>query len=296
MIRLFLAALLGGALLTAHAQETDTRAAQAAAAQLEGSLNFMTGEYKVAQANATLELSDEFRYLTQTDARRVLEQLWGNPPDESVLGLVVPANTSLLEEHSWAVVLTYSDDGHVTDEDAAGTDYDELLGELQEATRADNEARREAGYPAVELVGWAAPPRYDAATKKLHWAKELSFDGGNEHTLNYDIRVLGREGYLSMNAIANLSDRAKVSAGMEKLLGMTRFDEGHRYADFNEGTDKLAGYGVAALIGGAIASKAGLFAKLGALLIAGKKLIIPIVIAIGALLSRLFKKKEPAQS
>ncbi len=293
MIRSIRGALLALALCTgAQAQETDQLDAAAAVAQLVGTLDFKAGEFKVAPANATLSLSEEFNYLTQADARRVLEQLWGNPPDESVLGMVVPASTPLMDEHAWAVVLTYSDDGHVADEDAANTDYAALLSELQAGTSAENDARREAGYPTVELVGWAAPPRYDAEARKLHWAKEIAFEGGDEHTLNYDIRVLGREGYLSLNAVANLSDRAKVSAGMEKLLGMTRFDDGHRYADYDASTDKLAGYGVAALIGGAIASKAGLFAKLGVLLVAGKKLIIPIVIAIGALLVRLFKRRE----
>ena len=30
---------------------------------------------------------------------------------------------------------------------------------------------------SMELVGWAAPPRYDKATHKLYWAKELKVDG-----------------------------------------------------------------------------------------------------------------------
>ena len=45
-------------------------------------------------------------------------------------------------------------------------------------------------------------------------------------------------------------------------------------------TDKLAAYGIAALIGGGLATKAGLFAKLGALLLGLKKLLIPLVVVL----------------
>ncbi len=262
-----------------------------AARELVAALDFKRGDFKVAAADATLRVDEGFQYLEAADARRVLEKLWGNPEDDSVLGLVVPQEPSLLEEGSWAVVLTYSDDGHIDDEDAAKANYDEILVDMQKDTSENNPARKQAGYPTVDLIGWAAPPRYDSTAHKIHWAKELSFNGSPEHTLNYDIRVLGREGYLSLNAVAAMQDLAAVEAGMQKILGFTGFDEGRRYADFDSKTDKLAAYGVAALVAGTLASKAGLFAKLGVLLLAGKKLLIPIGIGI-ALLVRKFLGRD----
>ncbi len=286
---------MGSATFPVMAQEADPAAAQAAqqaeASKLVSSLAFKTGDLKVTAAEATLHVGDGFQYLEAKDARRVLEDFWGNPVDESVLGMIVPKTPALDADGSWAVVVTYSDEGHVDDEDAAGTDYTKMLAEMQASTREDNKARKEQGYPTVDLVGWAAPPRYDQASKKIHWAKELSFDGSAEHTLNYDIRVLGREGYLSLNAVASMKDLAAVESGMQKVLGFTEFDAGQRYADYNSKTDKLAAYGVAALVAGTLASKAGLFAKLGLLLLAGKKLLIPIGIGIAALFGKLRKKK-----
>jgi uncharacterized membrane-anchored protein len=84
----------------------------------------------------------------------------------------------------------------------------------------------------VDIVGWAQPPRYDAASKRIYWARELDFEGGQSHTLNYDIRVLGREGYLSMNAVADMRDMAMVKEGMQRVLPMAQFDAGHAYADY----------------------------------------------------------------
>jgi uncharacterized membrane-anchored protein len=265
------------------------------AQQLVASLNFQSGEIAVPEAKAHLHLGEGFRYLPKADARKVLEQLWGNPPDDSIIGLIVPNDAPLLSDSSWATVVTYVDDGHVPDSDAEKIDYAKLLSDMKEQTQSQNEERKKAGYDAIELVGWAAPPRYDAQGKKLYWARELAIVGNSAHTLNYDIRVLGRTGYLSLNAIAAMSDLPKVESGMQRLLPMADFDSGQRYADFNPGTDKLAAYGIAALVAGGIAAKAGLFAKLGVILLAAKKFIIIAIAAIGAAIKKLFGGKDKSK-
>jgi uncharacterized membrane-anchored protein len=268
----------------------DPRVAQAR--QLLASLNYQQGNIAVPGANAHFNLGPEFRYLDKSDTRKVLEQLWHNPPDQDVLGLVVPTAVPLSSEHAWAVVITRTDEGHVADADAEKTDYAQMLKDLQQGTADANAERKKAGYSEMTLVGWAAPPHYDAASKKLYWARELSFSDANQHTLNYDVRVLGRTGFVSLNAVAGIGDSATVQAGMQQLLPMVEFDAGQRYADFNPGTDKLAGYGIAALVAGGIAAKAGLFAKLGVILLAAKKGIIVVVAAIGAAIKKLFGGKD----
>lgn len=255
------------------------------------SLQFRDGEIPLAQANARFRLDAGFRFLEQADARRVLEEFWGNPPDDSVLGLIVPREPSLASDESWAVVVTFNEEGFVSDADANEIDYDEMLVSMKEATAADNEAREAAGYGRLALIGWAEPPRYEAASKKIYWARELAFGDNEQHTLNYDIRVLGRYGYLSLNAVSNMAQMGQVRDGMQSLLGMTEFDSGHRYADFDDSTDQVATYGLAALIGGGVAAKTGFFGKLLALLIAGKKIVIPLLVGAVALIARLFKGK-----
>lgn len=279
-----LAALAVGMGMGVHApaQAQDEGQDADPARALLDSLRFRDGEVAVPGADARLRLGSGFRYLEAADARRVLEQLWGNPPDESVLGLVVPEGRGLREDDGWAVVVTYSDDGHVSDAEAARIDYDGLLADMQQGTREENKARKEAGYRGIELVGWAEPPHYDADAKKLYWAKELAFEGSPSRTLNYDIRVLGRRGYLSLNAVSAIDQLPDVRAGMQRLLPRVEFDRGARYADFDAGTDRVAAYGIAALIGGGLAAKAGLFAKLGALLLGLKKLLVPLLLLLVA--------------
>ena len=262
------------------------------------SLHPETGNVSVPGAQATLKLEKGYSFLPASEAQDVLTRLWNNPPDKDVLGMILPSEDMkvLLDEKAWAVVVTFVDEGYVSDEDAAKLDYNQMLKDMQDDSKDDNAERLKQGYPAIELVGWAEPPHYDAASHKLYWARNLKFkkaDGSSDGaSLNYDIRVLGRRGYLSLNAVAPIDQLAQVRADMPKVLEMTEFNEGERYTDYNAKTDKAAAYGIGALVAGGIAAKAGLFAKLGALLLAFKKLIVVGVVAVGGFFARLFGRKK----
>jgi uncharacterized membrane-anchored protein len=300
-----LAALISASLLFGHIAASQAQETTEAVTTADGAIDpaqafidqmkFRQGAFLISEAGATINVKNGFHYLDASDAQKVLQDLWGNPPDDSVLGMIVPDDVGIVGAHSWAVALTYSDDGYVSDEDATAIDYNELLQDMKKETGESNEWRVEQGYGKLDLIGWAAPPRYDASGKKLHWAKEIAFDGEPEHTLNYDVRVLGRGGYLSMNAIASVSDLERVKTGMEKVMAMTEFNSGQRYADFDSSSDKVAGYGLAALVGGAVAAKTGLFAKLFAVLLAGKKFVILGFAALAAAAKGWFGKKKQDQ-
>jgi uncharacterized membrane-anchored protein len=217
---------------------------------------------------------------------------WGNESDTSLQGTIVPTDVDPMSEAGWAVFLTYDDDGHIDDSDAAEINYDDMLKDMQEGTEDHNAARRDAGFEAVHLVGWAEKPHYDASAKKLYWAKELNFEGSPSHTLNYDVRVLGREGVLSMNAVASIAQLQQIRSEMRPLIDVAEFNEGYRYGDFDAKTDRVAEYGLGALIAAGVGAKLGLFAKLGAFLLAFKKFIIIGLVALGGMLLKLLGKKK----
>jgi len=287
------AAGLLGAVFTvpAFAQDSPEVEQQVAEEEAIPELKFATGDIVLPNKVATLHLGEKYHYLAPEEASQLL-QMWGNPPDNTTQGAIYPAGVNPLSQGGWAVFLTYLDEGHVDDSDAKDIDYDDLLKDMKEGTEANNEARKEAGYSEMHLVNWAEPPRYDAATKKLYWAKEISAADSATHYLNYDVRVLGREGVLSMEAVASMDQLQQVRTDMRPLLDIAEFNEGYRYADFNSSTDRVAAYGLGALIAGGVAAKAGLFAKLFALLLAGKKFLIIGLIALGGFLAKLFGKKK----
>lgn len=274
-----------------HAADGETDPKESARSFLAG-LHFRADRLELPSAHAALTPKNNFRVLDAKDAQAVLTQLWGNPPDSDTLAMLVPGNVDLSAPDSWAVVVSYNDEGHVSDEDAAKIDYDDMLKTLKQAIHEANPERERQGYGSLELIGWAAKPHYDTAGKKLYWAKELEFDGNKEHTLNYAIRVLGRRGYLSLNAVSGMSEMDRVKNGMQGVLDMAEFNPGERYADFNSSTDKTAAYGLAALVAGGIAAKAGLFGKLLAMLLAAKKLVVVGLAAVAAFVKRLFSRNK----
>jgi uncharacterized membrane-anchored protein len=264
-------------------------AAEAAAPQID--FQYQTGDIVLPNKVATLHLGEKYRYLDRKETNKLL-MAWGNESDMGTEGAIVPGDVDPMTQEGWAVILTYENDGHVDDSDAAEIDYDELLADMKAGTEEHNKVRKENGYPAVQLLGWAEPPRYDAGAKKLYWAKELKFEQTDVSTLNYDVRILGREGVLSMNAVASMDQLGQIRSEMQPLIQVAEFNPGHRYAEFNKDTDKMAEYGLGALIAGGVAAKLGLFGKLFAVLMAAKKFIIVGLIAVGGLLAKLLGKKK----
>lgn len=262
-------------------------------AALEQSLHFQQGKVGLGDDLAQLELGQDLRYLDAADTEKVLVA-WGNPPGSETLGMLMPASLSPFADEGWGVIVTYEEEGHVDDEDAEDLDYDEMLAGMQKQTEDDNPERQKAGYPPVHLIGWAEPPHYDGAHKKLYWAKELDF-GGEQHTLNYAVRVLGRKGVLELNAVAAMPQLTMIRGAMASVIERVEFEQGNRYADFDPELDELAAYGVGALIAGKVAAKAGLFKGLVALLLASKKLLVAGGVAVLAALRALFSGKK-AQS
>jgi uncharacterized membrane-anchored protein len=259
---------------------------------LQKSLHPITGDVAVPAAKATLHLGEDYYFLAAPEARRVLIEGWRNPPDaaDGVLGMVFPAGASFMDD-TWGAVISYDQMGWVSDEDAQSADYDEMLKEMQAQEDEVNAERSAQGYPAQHLVGWAQPPSYDRASHSVVWARNIQFQGSPENTLNYDVRLLGRHGVLSMNMITGMSKLAETREGARKFARSASFDVGARYADYKPGTDTKAEVGVAGLVaagvGVAAAKKLGLLAILVAF---GKKALVLIMAAGAAAFARLRRR------
>lgn len=258
--------------------------------EIEEKLTYERGVIDLNNGLATIKIPQGFKFLNAEQSRVVLSDLWGNPPDDNTLGMIFPEHvTPLGDSFTYAVEITYSEEGYIEDDDAKDLDYDDLLQQMKEDAVEGNEARKEAGYSTIDLVGWATPPYYDAETKKLYWAKELKFEGSESNTLNYNIRVLGRKGVLVLNVISDMDKLADVEANVGTLIASVDFNEGSRYSDFNPSLDKVAAYGVGGLIAGKVLAKVGFLAIIGKF---GKFIIFGIIAAFAGIKKFFFGKKE----
>jgi uncharacterized membrane-anchored protein len=258
-------------------------------------LTLHDGNIDIQGGKSVFATPEGWHYLHQEDARYVVEELWGNPPSPNTLGLIIPPGFETEDEGSpaWAIMVSYDDEGHYDDSDAASVDYGELLSAIQEDAAASNEERVSLGYETVEIVGWAEPPSYDATQKKLYWAKHIRFAGNGETTegLNYDVRVLGRRGTLVLRAVADMGELGEVREGVRTILPAVEFVDGERYEDYRDGIDPLVAGGIGALIGGKLLAKGG-FLKL---LVGLWKPIAVGLVAVGAFVMRMIRGSK-AQS
>ncbi|WP_418128711.1 DUF2167 domain-containing protein [Variovorax sp. 375MFSha3.1] len=222
-----------------------------------------------------------------TPAAAQLMRSMGNRTDDTFIGAIFPA-----DDADWMAVVKFVKEGYIKDDDAKDWNADDLLKSLKEGTEAANEERAKRGIPSIEVTGWAQKPQYDASSHRLVWSalsKRKGTTDGNQG-VNYNTYALGREGYLSLNLITNAKDLDKYKPDASKLLGAIQYDDGKKYADFNSSTDKVAAYGLAALVAGAAVKKLGLFAIIAAFLAKFAKLA---VVAGGAALwgiAKLFKR------
>ena len=243
---------------------------------------------------ALLKLPKGYQFLGAQETQALLKRM-GNFPSGSELGLI----TATGEGEQWFMVVRYIDAGYVKDDEAANWDADALMTSIKEGTEEDNKNRQAQGFRPLIIRGWEEKPHYDKGANKVVWAISAQ-EPESPVGVNYNTLALGRQGYLSMNMVGSLEQLPVLKPHVGLLLSNVEFIEGKRYTDFDSTTDKVAAVGLSALIAGA-AIKSGLLAKLWGfiipLVIAGKKLLMLLVIALGGLAAKYFNKKpKPEQA
>lgn len=252
--------------------------------------NTTQGPAKIpVRVQAVIDLPEGFAFLPEAPARDFMKTL-GNRTDPNFVGLVVPG-----KDEGWFVIVEYHNEGYVKDDDAANWNVDDMLKDIRNKTDEDNILRRRNKIPELNVIGWVEPPHYDKATHRLIWsiaACEQGVAAEGDVNINYRTLALGREGYVAMNLVTSQRNVARDKVKVHLLLSKLSFTDGKRYGDFNASTDKIAEYGLAALIGGVVVKKLGLIALIGAFLVKGVKFLVVIGVGALALLRRRFGRKK----
>ena len=237
---------------------------------------------------AKLEIPRNFRFLEAKAAQDFLKAT-GNRPNGQETGLLMHARDA------WWVILEFEEIGYVKDDEKKDLDADKLLESYRRGTEAMNEDRQERGSPPIRIVGWHVAPNFNDLTKNLEWSVEA--ESGGEKFVNYNVRLLGRKGVTKVTLI---EDRDKIDATLpvfREVLASHKYSSGESYAEYRQG-DKIAKYGLGALVLGGTAAAAAKFGLLGPVIAVAKKawkLVVLGFVAVGGWLKRLFtgRRKDP---
>ncbi len=222
-----------------------------------GQLHPQHGKIDIGNGLATLDMPDSLGYLPPDQTDILLHRVLHYVPKVSNLGCIVPTDVAIGTPTSWEAIITYQEDGHVSDADAANLDTGAVLAAMQEENKARNVKLAGMGFSrmGINLLGWAATPHYDDAAHKLSWAIEILPAESGQHNLNYHIRVLGRKGMLETLIVSPLEQLPILEDNAKKILSLMEFKSPNRYADFNPDTDRKAAYGISDVITGHTAAQ-----------------------------------------
>jgi uncharacterized membrane-anchored protein len=280
----FLVAVAAATLLSATPIRAEDDAEQQAEEKLD--VHPTQGPAKVSVGTiAELQLPESAVFFDKDDTRKLLERM-GNITDGTELGLIWPK----AEGEDWFIVFEYDDTGYIKDAAKEKIDADDLLKSIQEGTEQANEERKKRGMHALHVTGWAEPPHYDPKTQNLTWATLNETDEGHKG-MNYNVRLLGRTGVMRVTLVDAPEKLASSKPAAEKILAAFGFRQGSRYSEWRDG-DKVAQYGLTALVAGgagAAAAKFGLFAVLGKLFAKMGKAIVLVIAAVGAAIAKAWK-------
>ena len=165
-----------------------------------------------------------------------------------------------------------------------------ILKSLKAGNEQGNEERRKRGWATLDLVGWSTPPRYDPITNNLTWAIRASSQGSD--VINHSVRLLGRKGVMDADLVLGPTQVATAVPDFDKLLTGFEFATGNRYAEWVQG-DKVAAYGLTALVAGGVgaaAVKSGALGKLWKLIVFG---VLAALAFVKKILSAAFGSKQP---
>jgi len=234
----------------------------------------------VIAGKATVRIPQGYAFLDDKNTRRFLE-IMGNPPRDGHY-LFAPADLS------WFAVFSFDPVGFVKDDEKINADA--LLKTLKEGDEQGNEERKRLGMDAIYTDGWHVPPHYDAGTKRLEWGLRLRSERGSAN-VNYTSRLLGRTGVMSAVLVCSIKTLEADMKSFNGALAGFEFNAGEKYAEFKQG-DKIAEYGLAALVLGGAAAAA---AKAGWLKFLGKfwYVIVAAFAAAWGSIKKLFGRRNP---
>ncbi len=236
---------------------------------------------------AKIKLNENYVFANGNDTRKIMEAI-GNPPTNYEVGSVYPK----YQNANYFIVFEYKPVGYVRDDEKNRIDADAILKSIKKGTEEANKKRREKGFAPLNIIGWHEKPHYDIQSHNLVWTLLAESEG--HQVVNYNVRLLGRHGYTSAILVTDPLTLYSDKQEIENIIANFSYKKGKRYAEYVQG-DKVAKYGLTALIAGGAGAAAVKFGLLKFLAKAWKIVAVAAVAFfafIGKVVKAIFGKRE----
>jgi uncharacterized membrane-anchored protein len=228
---------------------------------------------------AEINVPDGYILANGKDTRALMVAM-GNIVSGNEVGFLAPTNIA------WFIVFEFDEVGYIKDDEKKDLQAESMLKNIQASTEESNKIRRGNGHPGITIIGWEKEPHYNEQTHNLEWSIRAK-DDNNEMILNHNTRLLGRKGVMKATLVVAPDKLPEVLPDFNSRIAEFQFKSGQKYSEFRQG-DKIAKYGLAALVAGGAAAVA---VKTGLL----QKLLKPLIIAAAAAgiwIKKLFSRKK----
>ena len=106
---------------------------------VEKSMHYQTGKVSIKNGLAELDLPSGFKFLGEDQSKYVIEKVWGNMPQENIVGMLFPIGDTPYTDSSYAFILRYEEVGFVKEDDAEKINYEELPENMQKDEAKENQ-------------------------------------------------------------------------------------------------------------------------------------------------------------
>src|SRR5207247_2505851 len=101
-----------------------------------------------------------------------------------------------------------------------------LMNQFRDGAKEGNNQRKLLGFKPYFVGDWAEKPRYDKAKHQVIWAVTLKDEDtatAPATVVNYNTRILGRSGVLSLNLVTDFGKLEENKPKVAALLDDTSF-------------------------------------------------------------------------
>jgi hypothetical protein len=168
--------------------------------------------------------------------------------------------------------------GYVKDNEAGSLNADKILNSIKKGTKVANKARKDKGIAPINVIGWDEKPHYDTTSHNLVWSFLTESEG--EKLINYHTKILGRTGVTTVSVVTDAGQINAVKPQLATIIKNFTYIPEKKYSDFVPGKDKVAEFGLTALIAGGLSAAAAKIELLVKILIVFIGIVLVVIIGV----------------